>query len=77
MPQNNYVPPWLDKIMSESDREIAQHRRAQFLKVDPDGTRLPAHQQYIESPVGSMVIDSRQKAIIGYGPPSAPRIYWP
>lgn len=65
---SNYVPPWLDAILSASDREITEHRQAVFLMEDWDGNRLPKHQQFIESPAGSMWIDSQRKAIIGYGP---------
>lgn len=66
----NYVPPWLNAIMSPADRAIVQHRLARFLTQDNEGNRLPAHQQWIESPVGSMWIDAKEKAILGYGPGS-------
>lgn len=65
---SNYVPPWLDAILSASDREIVEHPKAVFLHEDRDGNRLPNHQQWIESPAGSMWIDSQRKVIIGYGP---------
>lgn len=68
---SNYVPPWLDAIMCASDREIAEHPKAVFLHEDRDGNRLPQYQQLIESPAGSMWIDSQRRAIIGYAPPIA------
>lgn len=63
-----YVPQWLEAIMSDSDRAIIEHPKALFLAEDPEGNRLPNHQQWIESPAGSMWIDSQKKAILGYGP---------
>lgn len=74
---SNYIPSWLIALCTESDLEIIQHREAMFLQVDSDGVRLPDHQQYIESPAGAMLIDSQKKAIIGYGPPSEPRLCRP
>lgn len=64
-----HIPEWLEPLLSQNDRDIMTHPMAVFLQEDPDGNRLPGHQQLIESPVGSMYIDSIQKAITGYGPP--------
>lgn len=62
---NNFVPAWLIPLMGEREKAIINHRRAKFLREDLDGNRYPDHQQWIESPVGTMLIDSKKKAIIG------------
>lgn len=59
-----YVPDWLDNLMGHRERTILHHPAAQFLQVDGDGTRLPAHQQWIESPAGTMLIDSHARKIL-------------
>ena len=68
----HHVPQWLMPILGAHDREIICHPQARFLQVDQDDNRLPRHQQWIESPVGSMWVDARQKKIIGYGPAVQP-----
>jgi hypothetical protein len=64
----NYLPLWLEALLTETDRAIVEHPKAVFLMEDRDRNRLPDYQQLIESPAGSMWIDSQRKAIIGYGP---------
>lgn len=66
-----HIPSWLDAILAESDRKIIMHPNVKVLAVDNEGNRLPTHQQWIESPAGSMWIDAKKKVIVGYGPPSA------
>lgn len=60
-----YVPPWLTRISGDREKAILDHPQAKIFEVDNDGNRLPAHQRWIESPVGSMWIDSKMKKIIG------------
>jgi len=60
-----YVPAWLESIIGVREREILQHPEGRIYQVDNDGNRLPTHQQWIESPVGTMWIDSKMKKIIG------------
>lgn len=59
-----HVPPWLEALMGAREREIVYHPQARFLQEDQEGNRYPAHQQWIESPVGTMLIDGRQRRIL-------------
>lgn len=65
-----YIPPWLNAILSPQDRAIVAHPQSKALNEDQEGNRLPMHQQWIESPIGSIWIDAKAKAILGYGPGS-------
>jgi len=60
-----YVPPWLKKLLGAREREIIYHPHAQFLQEDQEGNRYPSHQQWIEAPVGTMLIDAKQRRILG------------
>lgn len=59
-----YTPPWLDGQMGQREREIIFHPQARFLQEDQEGNRYPAHQQWVESPVGTLLIDSRLQRIL-------------
>lgn len=59
-----FVPPWLEALLGQHERGIIYHPQARFLQEDQEGNRYPAHQQWIESPVGTMLIDSHEQRII-------------
>ena len=59
-----HVQKWLEPLLGVRELEITYHSQARFLQEDQDGNRYPRHQQWIESPVGTILIDSRLKAII-------------
>lgn len=59
-----FVPQWLDAMLGQREREIVYHPQARFLQEDQEGNRYPGHQQWIESPVGTMLIDSRLQRIL-------------
>ena len=59
-----YVWPWLEALLGQREREIVYHPQARFLQEDQEGNRYPAHQQWIESPAGTMLIDSRLQRIL-------------
>jgi hypothetical protein len=59
-----FVWPWLDALLGQREREIIRHPQARFLQEDQEGHRYPAHQQWIESPVGTMLIDTRLRRIL-------------
>lgn len=59
-----YVWPWLEALLGEREREIVYHPQAQCLQEDQEGNRYPPHQQWIESPAGTMLIDSQLRRIL-------------
>jgi hypothetical protein len=59
-----YVPPWLAAQLGQREREIVYHPQARFLQEDQEGNRYPAHQQWVESPVGTLLIDSHLRRIL-------------
>lgn len=59
-----YVPPWLWELAGQREREILEHPHARTFHEDQEGNRYPAHQQWIESPAGTMLIDSRARKIL-------------
>jgi hypothetical protein len=58
------VPAWLQALLGQREREIIYHPQARLLQEDQEGNRHPNHQQWIESPVGTMLIDSRLRRIL-------------
>jgi hypothetical protein len=58
------VPAWLEALLGAREREILRHPQCVFLHEDQEGNRYPNHQQWIESPVGTMLIDSRRRCIL-------------
>ena len=61
----HHVPAWLIPLLGEREKAILCHRDTKFLHEDLDGNRYPNHQQWIESPVGNMLIDAKKRQIIG------------
>ena len=59
-----HVPPWLQAQLGAREREIVYHPQARFLQEDQEGNRYPNHQQWIESPVGTLLIDSKAQRIL-------------
>lgn len=64
LPSPVAVPEWLDNVMGQRERTILHHPAARFLQEDREGNRLPDHQQWIESPAGTLWIDSVEKKIL-------------
>lgn len=60
-----YVPDWLQELLGAREREILYHPQVRLLHEDQEGNRYPAHQQWIESPVGTMLIDAKRQCILG------------
>ncbi len=58
------VPPWLESLLGVRERSIIYHPQARTLHEDQEGNRYPSHQQWIESPLGTMLIDSQRRAIL-------------
>lgn len=59
-----YIPPWLASLAGHRELEILQHPHARTFQEDQEGNRYPAHQQWIESPVGTLLICSRERKIL-------------
>lgn len=59
-----FVPAWLEALLGVRERDIIYHAQARFLQEDQEGNRYPNHQQWIESPVGTMLTDSRLRRIL-------------
>jgi hypothetical protein len=58
------VPAWLEAQLGHREREIIYHPQARFLKEDQEGNRCPSHQQWIESPVGTMLVDGHLRRVL-------------
>ncbi|WP_404667029.1 hypothetical protein [Roseateles asaccharophilus] len=59
-----YIPEWLRSLAGPREMQILQHPHACTFQEDQEGNRYPPHQQWIESPVGTMLICSRERKIL-------------
>lgn len=60
-----YVPAWLGAAMGQRERSVVDHPQVRTEYRDQDGERLGPYQQRIVAPIGSFIIDSLKRRIIG------------
>ena len=59
-----FIPAWVNEIVSPQQKQILLHESSIILQVLKNGERLKNHQCLIESDIGDLIIDSKNRVVL-------------